>query len=324
MSEIAQAIANRQSEIDRLQAEIKALTDVEQILGASAPTARSRSRRSSSPPTTAAAAADSKSEAKPARKRRDRFGQLPPTLRYDIRAFFSTYKAACTEANRLLYSAGDQDAISRICTQAPVGKVLPDALYVHHSALSHLPPLLRVYEGCGRQLTGSIDGVTLVKLGRRQPMISYLAYPDFDRVGHPALTEAFITDLRRLTLEHRDYRQARNAPILHRKELFVSDGYRGRARFARLTRQEQNAGLYDCKDDIGHEKQWRLLLERGNLVIRGHRLVRAAARATKSSGVVAPSPSEPAAASENDPRRPSGTPSALRGAADGARSGGLS
>ena len=37
MSEIAQAIANRQSEIDRLQAEIKALTDVEQILGASAP-----------------------------------------------------------------------------------------------------------------------------------------------------------------------------------------------------------------------------------------------------------------------------------------------
>ena len=37
MSAIAQAIANRQSESDRLQAEIKALTDVEQILGASAP-----------------------------------------------------------------------------------------------------------------------------------------------------------------------------------------------------------------------------------------------------------------------------------------------
>ena len=70
MSEIAQAIADRQSEIDRLQAEIKALTDVEQILGASAPAARSTSRRSSSP-TKAAAAADSKSEAKPARKRRE-------------------------------------------------------------------------------------------------------------------------------------------------------------------------------------------------------------------------------------------------------------
>ena len=44
MSEIAQAIANRRSEIDRLQAEIKALTDVEQILAASAPTPRSTCR----------------------------------------------------------------------------------------------------------------------------------------------------------------------------------------------------------------------------------------------------------------------------------------
>ena len=73
MSDIAQAIADRQSEIDRLQAEIKALTDVEQILGASPPPSpRSTSRRSSSTrkPAAAAAAAESKSDAKPERKRR--------------------------------------------------------------------------------------------------------------------------------------------------------------------------------------------------------------------------------------------------------------
>ena len=50
---------------------------------------------------------------------RPRLGQLPPALRYDIRAFFGTYKTACTEANRLLYSAGDQDAISRACARGP-------------------------------------------------------------------------------------------------------------------------------------------------------------------------------------------------------------
>ena len=72
MSDIAQAIADRQSEIDRLQAEIKALTDVEQMLGASAgPAARSTPRRSSSRRKPAAAAnAESKSDAKPERKRR--------------------------------------------------------------------------------------------------------------------------------------------------------------------------------------------------------------------------------------------------------------
>ena len=70
MRVIEKAIADRQSEIERLQAEIQALTDVEQILGASAPAGRSTSRRSSSS-TKAAAAADSKSEPKPARKRRE-------------------------------------------------------------------------------------------------------------------------------------------------------------------------------------------------------------------------------------------------------------
>ena len=72
MSDIAQAIADRQSEIDRLQAEIKALTDVEEMLGASArPASRSTSRRSSSRKKPAAAAtAESKSDAKPERKRR--------------------------------------------------------------------------------------------------------------------------------------------------------------------------------------------------------------------------------------------------------------
>ena len=70
MSAIAQAIAERQSEIDRLQAEIRALTDVERILGASvAPSSPSRSRRSSSA-SKATSAAKSKPEVKPERKRR--------------------------------------------------------------------------------------------------------------------------------------------------------------------------------------------------------------------------------------------------------------
>ena len=71
MSDIAQAIADRQGEIDRLQAEIKTLTDAEQILGASTPATRSTSRRSSSTRKVAtAASAESKSGAKPERKRR--------------------------------------------------------------------------------------------------------------------------------------------------------------------------------------------------------------------------------------------------------------
>ncbi len=203
-----------------------------------------------------------------------KLGQLPAVLRYDIRAFFGTYKAACTEADRLLYSAGDQHAISQACAQAPVGKVLPDALYLHHSALSHLPPLLRAYEGCGRQLAGTIVGVTLVKLRRDRPGISYLLYPQFDRVGHPALAEAFIADLGHLRLHHRNYRSASNPPILHRKELLVPPDYPARRRFARLTARENALGLLKPGHPIGTRHEWETLLHRRGVAIRGHQITR--------------------------------------------------
>ena len=133
----------------------------------------------------------------------------------------------------------------------------------------------------------------------------------FCRVGHPVLAEAFIADLRRLTLERRNYRHGPNPSLLHRKELFVSGGYPGRARFARVTKEEEKASLYSYKGDIGHNKQWRMLLERRNVVIRGHRLVRAAPK-PKSLGVVSTSPSELDVAPEDDRPLRSTAPSVLR------------
>ena len=72
MSVIAKAIADRQSEIERLQAEIKALNDVDKILGTSAPPAKPAARRSSSRRTAAAATpvAETPPNAQPTRKRR--------------------------------------------------------------------------------------------------------------------------------------------------------------------------------------------------------------------------------------------------------------
>ena len=204
---------------------------------------------------------------------RPRLGQLPPALRYDIRAFFRTYKAACTEADHLLYSAGDPNAVDRACAQAPVGKLLPAALYVHHSALPQLPPLLRAYEGCGRQLAGSVAGMTLVKLARRRPQVSYLVYPDFDRIGHPSLLETLVADLSSLTLRHRSYRHSPNPPILHRKDLLVPNDYPDHAKFLRLTKTEESLGLLHDSHHIGTLNAWRARLQRYKVTLQGHRLV---------------------------------------------------
>ena len=204
--------------------------------------------------------------------KRPRFSALPSDLRNDIRAFFGTYKKACQQADALLYSAGDLKAVSAACEKAEVGKLLPEALYVHHTAVPRLPALLRVYEGCGRQLVGSVDRMTLVKLSRNKPKVSYMVYPDFDRVGHPALTESFIADLPRLTLHHRDYRRSDNPPILHRKELLVSDDYPRRRRFLGLTAAEEAADLLTTGVQIGLSKDWRNLLTARRLTIQGHTL----------------------------------------------------
>ena len=98
MSLIAQAIADRQNEIERLQAEIKALSDVETLLGGAAPQAKPAPRRSSRPRKTAAAApaaapgaaAEGKSEAKPARKRR----QMSPEEKKAVSERMTAYWAA--------------------------------------------------------------------------------------------------------------------------------------------------------------------------------------------------------------------------------------
>ena len=71
MNAIAEAIADRQSEIERLQAEIKTLNDVDQMLGTSAPAKPAAPRSSSRRPAAAATpVAETASDAKPTRKRR--------------------------------------------------------------------------------------------------------------------------------------------------------------------------------------------------------------------------------------------------------------
>jgi len=205
--------------------------------------------------------------------KRPTFGMLSETLCGDIRAFFGSYKKACAEADHLLFQAGDRLAIDAACVRSPVGKLLPDSLYVHESAIQSLSPLLRVYEGCGRQLVGAVDQVTLIKFSRQRAGVSYLVYNKFDRVAHPELLESFIADLPRLDIHHRDYRASANPPVLHRKELLVSDDYPARAKFQKLTRQEERAGVLEGPN-IGRKLDWDARLEALGYHTQGHRLIK--------------------------------------------------
>jgi DNA phosphorothioation-associated putative methyltransferase len=200
---------------------------------------------------------------------------LPLTLQRDMKAFFGTYTKACTEADGLLFQAGDAAAIDEACKRSAVGKLLPDDLYVHRSALDSLEPLLRIYEGCGRAYLGEVEGANVVKIHRRSGKLSYLVYPDFETDPHPALLRCVKLNLRTRQIECYDYAQSANPPVLHRKEAFLLPDDPRHGKFARLTAQEEKQGLLADSAGIGTREGWqRRLAERG-FVLQGHRLLRA-------------------------------------------------
>jgi DNA phosphorothioation-associated putative methyltransferase len=101
---------------------------------------------------------------------------------------------------------------AKLCQSSPVGKRLPDALYVHHSALSHLDPQLQHLEQSARQHLPSPNGFTLVKFSLNQPKLSYLTYPDFDTDPHPSLHHSTQVDLSSGEVSEQDYSTRPNPP----------------------------------------------------------------------------------------------------------------
>lgn len=203
------------------------------------------------------------------------FSSLPRGVQLDVRAFFSTYKRACSESKTLLFSAGDRKAVDEACLNSTVGKLTPEALYVHATALPFLPHVLRVYEGCARTFAGVVDGANVVKLNRFKPKVSYLFYPEFESDPHPALRGSLVVDLQLLRLRYWDFSESENPPILHRKEAFVHKDHPLWQQFAALTEQEEEEGLFVDTKLIGTRKGWESILRQKGLSFSGHCLVKA-------------------------------------------------
>lgn len=206
-------------------------------------------------------------------RKRPPFGHLPHTLQADVRAFFGAYTKACTRADELLFQTGKADAIDEACERSAVGKLLLDDLYVHRDALGSLEPLLRIYEGCGRAYLGDIEGANIIKIHRRTGKLSYLVYPDFEEDPHPALVRCVKLNLRTRQVEYYDYGESANPPVLHRKETFLPTDHPLREKFAKLTAQEEKAGLLTETSSIGTRDGWERRLVGKGYALKGHRLV---------------------------------------------------
>ncbi|MDJ0734928.1 MAG: DNA phosphorothioation-associated putative methyltransferase [Nostocaceae cyanobacterium] len=168
------------------------------------------------------------------------------------------------------------DAIAQACERTAVGKLLPDAFYIHISGLHALDPLLQTYESRARTVAPQGKFATLVKFSISKPKISYLYYPEFDTEPHPALEASIQVDLETLEVNHRDYSTTDNPPVLHRKETFVTPEYPYYEEFAALTRAQQELGLLDNTRGIGTRRGWQQRLDFFGVEIQGHKLIKTA------------------------------------------------
>lgn len=179
----------------------------------------------------------------------------------------------------------DFSVLTTLCQRSKVGKLLPDALYVHVSALPALDPILQDYENEAHQIATLPETVTLVKFNTEKPSVSYLIYPDFDVEPHPALQASIQVDLRNRDVNYRNYSDTDNPFILHRKETFVTPDYPHYQQFAALTRQEEALGLLDNPRSIGTRLAWEERLAQFKVAFQGHTLVHRSLLNTQSSTV---------------------------------------
>ncbi|WP_151704769.1 DNA phosphorothioation-associated putative methyltransferase [Nitrincola alkalilacustris] len=159
--------------------------------------------------------------------------------------------------------------------QLPIGKKLPDAVYLHKSALQHSAPMLHGFcATVAKALKIEDTAWDLVKLHRKEFKVAFLSYPDFYTDSYPALKKSTLVDLSKLSTKETNYEDSENPPILHRKELMILESDPHHALFKEITEEGENAGLYENPFKIGFQQTWlRLISDKGYCLIDG-RLVR--------------------------------------------------
>ncbi len=152
-----------------------------------------------------------------------------------------------------------------------VGKKLPDAVYIHKSALeSAAPQLFTFCSTIAKALKIHDESWDLAKLHRKEFKVGFLSYPTFYEESYPALKKSTLVDLAKLSSKETSYEKSDNPPILHRKELMILADSPHQDLFKAITLEGEVAGLYENPFKIGFQQTWlRLISEKGYELIDG-------------------------------------------------------
>lgn len=152
-----------------------------------------------------------------------------------------------------------------------IGKTLPEAKYLHKSALEHESlDLFSLVCAISRALKLE-DQWNLIKLFRKEYKLSLLDYPFFYQDSYPCLATSHRVDLHSLSVRQTTFSESDNPPILHRKELMILPSDPSFTKFKAITEEGEKAGLYKNTFSIGFKKNWeQVIAESGYELVDGH------------------------------------------------------
>jgi len=152
------------------------------------------------------------------------YRRLSPELQRDVRAFFGSLAAAEGVGRRMLFDAGDAEALARDAqshTAAGLGHMSGDKYQVHARDLPRLSPRLRTYIGIAQTLAGTLDSTTIYRVHLTSRKLTALAYPDFDTSALPRLSERTKVDLRTGEVTVFDHKADGRVSVLMEKSCYM-------------------------------------------------------------------------------------------------------
>ncbi len=150
---------------------------------------------------------------------------------------------------------------NQLIKKVKLGKLVGNARYLHRSAFDEISVELTDFiHLIANALKIPEDDWNIIKLHTQQFRLSYLNYPAFYNDSYPALHNSITVDLVNKTQKIANYTETENAPILHRKELFISPNSEYYNEFVSITQEGEAAGLYENSRIIGFKKSWERII----------------------------------------------------------------
>ena len=140
-----------------------------------------------------------------------------------------------------------------------IGKKVFDDLYLHISAVDTLPS--EVHRNLISSAFKAIPddarvSINVIKLNVRSGRISMLEYSDIESTPFPVLLVSWVIEPNSDKPIYRTYQASLNPPILHRKELLVTENHPDRDAWCRITKEAEDIGLFENSRIIGFQKNW--------------------------------------------------------------------